>query len=269
MTHQAVALSLAYQGTAYRGWQRQSRVVSVQACLEQALSKVANNPIEVICAGRTDAGVHASHQVVSFISAYERPMKAWVRGVNQYLPPDIRVQQAVTVDDDFHARFWAQYRRYFYVLQVAQMGSAFCHSLVTRHYSALDVQAMQEASQCLLGEQDFSAFQAAQCQSKTPMRRVDHCCVRLCQGWIIIDIQANAFLHHMVRNIVGTLLPIGAGHQPISRLQTVLATGDRAQAGVTAPPQGLYLVDVGYPKAIFAPYQIGPDWLGRWDLAAQ
>ena len=266
MTTQAIALSIAYQGTAYHGWQRQPHVFCVQACVEQALSKVADSAIEVICAGRTDAGVHASHQVVSFISPHQRPMKAWVRGVNQHLPADIKVLQAVEVSADFHARFSAQYRRYFYVLCIAQVRSAFCHSLVTTHHYPLNVHAMHEAAQCLLGEQDYSAFRAAGCQSKTPMRHIDHCRVVRHHNWIIIDIQANAFLHHMVRNIVGTLIPIGEDRQPVNHMKAVLEARDRTQAGVTAPPQGLYLVDVGYPQAVFAPYQIGPDWLSSDDM---
>ncbi len=262
MTTQAIALKIAYQGTAYRGWQRQPQAPSIQAWVEQALAKVADSPVEIVCAGRTDAGVHASHQVVSFVSPHARPMKAWIHGVNQHLPADIRVHQAVEVDGDFHARFSAQYRRYFYLLQVAPVNSAFCHSLVTTHYYPLDSQAMHAAAQCLVGEQDFSAFRAAGCQSKTPMRYVEHCRVIEHQSRIMVDIQANAFLHHMVRNIVGTLIPIGEGHQPVSHMQAVLDTRDRTQAGVTAPPQGLYLVDVGYPETIFSPGQIGPDWLG-------
>ena len=256
-----IALQLSYYGGDFHGWQRQRSVASVQAHVEQALSQVAQHCVAVNCAGRTDAGVHATAQVVSFTTEADRPLKAWVLGVNALLPKSIRVNWARQVSNDFHARFTATARRYHYVIDDAVV-SPHLQGLVTWHGYRLDAALMHEAAQCLLGEQDFSSVRASGCQSKTAMRCVEFCHVMRVGRFVVVDIQANAFLHHMVRNIVGTFLPVGAGRESVEWLQQVLQSKDRKQAGVTAPADGLYFVDVTYPPQFDLPCNdVGVDWL--------
>lgn len=288
-----IVLAIEYNGAPYRGWQRQKDPVqeTVQACLEQALSFVADEPIQVQCAGRTDAGVHATRQIVHFISAKQRPIKAWVQGTNTQLPSSIRVVWAkilvdTTKEDDadkvveengeqagsqssaknsqakasspqynhqhirqnFHARFSATARTYRYIIHNAQVPSALLFEKVTTMRDALDAQAMHEAAQCLLGEQDFSSFRGSGCQSNSPFRFMHFVKVSRLGDFVFVDIKANAFLLHMVRNIVGMLSAIGAGKYPINHMQEVLAAKDRTKADVTAPADGLYLVGVDYPE---------------------
>ena len=257
-----IALQLSYHGSDCHGWQRQCCAASVQENIEQALSQVAQQAVTVNCAGRTDAGVHATAQVVNFETDADRPLKAWVLGGNALLPKSIRVNWARPVSDGFHARFSAMARRYHYIVDDHSVRSPHMQGLVTWHGYQLDAALMHEAAQCLLGEQDFSSVRAAGCQSKTAMRCVDFCHVARIGRFIVVDIQANAFLHHMVRNIVGTLLPIGAGQEPVDWLQQVLRSKNRQAAGVTAPPDGLYLVDVIYPLQFDLPRnEVGVDWL--------
>ncbi len=242
-----IALGIEYLGAAYCGWQKQQDCLGVQFYLEQALAKIACAPIEVFCAGRTDKGVHALGQVVHFDSPVERPTSAWVQGVNSHLPPDIRVLWQRNVNDDFHARFSAQARRYRYLLLNQSVRSGVFH----QHYAwsgyALDVSAMNAAMQLLLGEHDFSSFRAAECQAKHPRRSVlEASCYR--QGDLVVfDIEANAFLHHMVRNMVGSLLWVGRGNKPVEWIAELLAARDRKLAAPTAEAQGLYLTQVRYP----------------------
>lgn len=243
-----IALGLEYHGGGYAGWQAQHdpELPTVQATLERALARVAARPVTTVCAGRTDAGVHAGAQVVHFDTDAERPLRAWVLGTNAWLPRDISVQWARVVPDDFHARFSAEYRRYRYLIlsrpqRPALLAGAICHE---RH--TLDAQRMHAAAQALLGERDFSAFRAAGCQSRTPMRRVERIAVERHGELIAIDIRANAFLLHMVRNIAGSLLVIGRGERAPEWMGELLVGGDRTQAGATAPAHGLYLVEVGY-----------------------
>lgn len=259
------ALALQYDGATYKGWQRQTEGVrTVQASLELALAKVAGveQPISVQCAGRTDAGVHASHQVVSFDSPVERPEKAWVLGGNAHLDKDIALQWAVPVSDDFNARFSATARRYRYCLFNHSRRSAHLRNNLTWVGEPLDVDKMHSAAQALLGERDFSAYQGAACQSRTPMRNVHFVEVYRRGELIVVDIQANAFLLHMVRNIVGVLIAIGKGDAPESWAAEVLESRDRCQGGVTAKPYGLYLVDVLYPEQFGLPEaSLGPCFL--------
>lgn len=243
-----IALGLEYHGGGYAGWQAQHdpRLPTIQAALERALGRVAARPVTTVCAGRTDAGVHAGAQVVHFDTDAQRPLRAWVLGTNAWLPRDISVQWARVVPDDFHARFSAEYRRYRYLIlsrpqRPALLAGAVCHERRT-----LDEGQMHTAAQALLGERDFSAFRAAGCQSRTPMRRVERIAVERHGELIVIDIRANAFLLHMVRNIAGSLLAIGRGERAPGWMEELLAGGDRTRAGVTAPAQGLYLVEVGY-----------------------
>lgn len=242
-----IALGVEYDGAAVYGWQRQREVPSVQEYLEKALSTVANQPIEVQCAGRTDAGVHATGQVVHFDVDIERPQRAWTLGVNANLPDSIAVTWVKDVSENFHARFSATHRRYRYVIHNARLRPAILHHGVTHVHRQLDEQKMHEAAQSLLGEQDFTSFRAALCQSKTPFRNVTNVTVYRQGRYVVIDIKANAFLHHMVRNITGALVEIGAGDKPITWIGELLALKDRSKAAATAKPNGLYLVDVTYP----------------------
>ncbi|MDP3559218.1 MAG: tRNA pseudouridine(38-40) synthase TruA [Legionellaceae bacterium] len=247
-----VALSLSYDGRKYHGWQAQPQVPTVQALLEIALAQIAQHPIDVTCAGRTDAKVHAMHQVVHFDSHALRRTDAWIHGCNRFLPPEISVNWAAPVADDFHARYSATARRYVYIIDNRTTRPSILRHQVTWIYAPLDAQKMHEAAQFLLGEQDFTSFRAAECQSHTAHRCVHAISVKRTQHYIYIDITANAFLHHMVRNIVGVLMMIGGHKKPLSWIQEVLDARNRSAAAETAAPQGLYLVDVVYP----AHYQI-------------
>ncbi|MCP5357432.1 MAG: tRNA pseudouridine(38-40) synthase TruA [Pseudomonadales bacterium] len=259
-----IAIGVEYDGTAFFGWQRQEKpaVPTVQRAVEEALAAVADHPVSLICAGRTDAGVHATGQVTHFNCAVDRGEKAWVKGSNSLLPPSVRVVWARAVDDDFHARFSALHRRYHYVILDSEVASASMAGRVTHTRHTLDIDRMNEAGQYLLGEQDFSAFRAASCQSPTPVRRVTHLRVFRHQRYILLDIQANAFLHHMVRNIAGTLMEIGEGKQPPEWARELLESRDRTLAGMTARPEGLYLVEAAYPAHFGLPSPaLGPVFL--------
>ncbi|MBN7122960.1 tRNA pseudouridine(38-40) synthase TruA [Erwinia billingiae] len=245
-THK-LALGIEYDGSHYYGWQRQQEVRSVQEKLEKALSKVADHPVSVFCAGRTDAGVHGTGQVVHFETTSLRKDAAWTLGVNANLPDDIAVRWVKPVSDDFHARFSATARRYRYVIYNRRLRPAILHGGVTHFYHPLDVAKMQRAGQSLLGENDFTSFRAVQCQSRTPWRRVFHLNVSRFGAYVIVDIKANAFVHHMVRNIVGSLMEVGCGNQQESWIAELLAAKDRTLAAATARAEGLYLVSVDYP----------------------
>ncbi len=254
-----VALGIEYDGSRYFDWQRQAEVDSVQAQLERALSFVANEPISIQCAGRTDAGVHATGQVVHFETNAVRKESAWTLGVNVNLPDDIAVRWAKDVDDEFHARFTATARRYRYMIYNHQFRPGILRSGVSHYPGQIDETKMHEAAQFLLGEQDFTSFRAIQCQSNTPFRCVHEVNVTRQGMYICVDIKANAFLHHMVRNIVGSLLEVGYGRQPVSWIKDLLALKDRTQAAATAKPNGLYLVDVTYPEHYALPkLALGP-----------
>lgn len=256
-----IALGIEYYGANYYGWQRQREVNSVQQELETALSRIANHPVEIQCAGRTDAGVNATGQVVHFDTTVERQMTAWTLGVNAQLPDDIAVRWAKIVDDEFHARFTATARRYRYVIFNEPLRPAILSKGVSHYYHSLDAEKMHEAGQCLLGERDFTSFRAAQCQSNTPFRNIMALSVHRAGSYVILDIQANAFLHHMVRNITGSLLLVGTGEKPKEWLAEVLEAKDRTVAGATAKAEGLYLVDVTYPAQHELPKPpLGPLW---------
>ncbi|PIJ51602.1 tRNA pseudouridine(38-40) synthase TruA [Erwinia sp. OLTSP20] len=257
-----IALGVEYDGSQYYGWQRQQEVASVQACLEQALSRVANHPVTVFCAGRTDAGVHSTGQVVHFDTPSIRADGAWTLGVNANLPPDIAVRWAKQVDPRFHARFSATARRYRYIIYNHRLRPAVLGRGVTHFYHPLDAEKMHHAAQCLLGENDFTAFRAVQCQSRTPWRNLMHIQVRRYGAYVVVDIKANAFVHHMVRNIVGSLLEIGCGNQHAGWMAELLAAKDRTLAAATARAEGLYLVAVDYPGEFALPHSpMGPLFL--------
>lgn len=247
------ALGIEYLGTNYCGWQAQQHCLSVQAELEQALSFVAADEIKVTCAGRTDTGVHALGQVVSFATNAERAEKAWVQGANTKLPADIRVLWAQPVESTFNARFSAQARQYRYVVYTRKVRSALLAQRVCWHFQPLDLTAMRQAAQALIGEQDFTSFRAAECQAAHAVREVQQIEISSQGDFVLIDIQANAFLHHMVRNIVGSLLQIGRAEKPVSWMAELLALQDRNLAAPTAPADGLYMVNAIYPPEFAIP----------------
>jgi len=255
---QRFALGIEYDGLAYSGWQKQKSLQqeTVQQYVETALSKIADRAIVVSCAGRTDAGVHATCQVVHFESEIDRGDKAWTEGTNSLLPKSIRVLWSRKVGEDFHARFSALSRRYMYLIYRRDTESAMLNGRATYVRRELDDQAMHAAAQSLLGEQDFTSFRAAGCQSKTAMRNVMHTKIYRQGGILIFDIKANAFLQHMVRNIVGSLLEVGRGAQDPSWISHLLSSKDRTLAAPTAPPDGLYLVGVAYPESAQLPTEL-------------
>ncbi|XKM13877.1 tRNA pseudouridine(38-40) synthase TruA [Orbaceae bacterium ac157xtp] len=262
-----LALGIEYDGSQYYGWQKQQHVDSVQGKIEQALSLIANEPIEVFCAGRTDAGVHATGQVIHFETKANRQLTAWTLGANANLPANIAVKWAKPVADDFHARFSAKARRYRYVIYNHPYRCAILNQGVSHYYQPIQAENMQIAAQYLLGENDFSSFRAAQCQSRTPFRNIHHIHVIRKNDYIIIDIQANAFVHHMVRNIVGSLLEVGYGNKSPEWIKELLELKDRTQAAATAKPEGLYLVDVIYPEQFNIPKtELGPLFLSSLDI---
>ncbi|MBC3766756.1 tRNA pseudouridine(38-40) synthase TruA [Neptunicella marina] len=262
-----VALGIEYDGSQYHGWQRQNEAIGVQQRLEEALSQIADEPIQVICAGRTDAGVHATGQIVHFEHTKPRVERAWTLGVNTILPDDIAVKWAVPVSDDFHARFSATARRYRYIICNQSMRGAILSQGVTHIHHPLDEKSMQLAANCLLGTHDFTAFRAVQCQAHSPVRTITNIELQRFGDYLVLDVQANAFLHHMVRNIVGSLIVIGKGEQPVEWMQQLLDGKDRTKSGATAKPNGLYLVHVTYPEEHALPHTfLGPLFLPLKDF---
>jgi len=246
---QRIAMTVEYDGSEFSGWQLQrgSSARSVQGVLEKAIGEVANTPLRIYCAGRTDTGVHATSQVFHFDSPNVREPRSWLLGCNANLPDTVAVRTAQQVDDSFHARFSALSRRYRYLIFNRDVRTALAPRYLTWIRQPVDVETMQHEAQSLLGEQDFSSFRAAACQSSTPMRHVDFIEVSRSGSLVVVDIQANAFLHHMVRNIVGALLAVGKGRMGSGGLAELLALKDRTRAPDTAPANGLYLVQVNYP----------------------
>ncbi len=258
-----IALGIEYAGWRYAGFQRQSTAVTVQGELERALSVIAAQDISLVCAGRTDAGVNATGQVVHFDTEHDRPDRAWVLGTNTKLPDDIAVTWACHVDDSFHARFSARARRYRYILLNSLYRPGIMQQGVSHYHGEYDAQAMQEAAQILRGEHDFASFCGADDESRSTCRCVHFIEVKRHGPYLVFDIAANAFLNHMVRNIVGSLLLVGSGQHDAAWLRDVFAACDRNLAGPTAYPNGLYLVDVTYPAGFNLPRRnyLGPLWL--------
>jgi len=257
-----IALGVEYAGTHFCGWQLQQGVRTVQACVEEALGRVADHPVRVACAGRTDTGVHALGQVVHFDTTAGRRPRSWVFGANTYLPPDVSVRWAQPVAEDFHARFLAVRRHYRYVIHNTPVRPAVPAAAVAWEYRALDPARMQAAAAHLVGRHDFSSYRAYACQAKSPVRTVQRLDVERRGDFVVIDIVADAFLHHMVRNIAGVLIAIGAGEQATEWSREVLEHRDRRLGGVNAVPAGLYFVGAEYPGQYGIPY--APDRPGVW-----
>jgi tRNA pseudouridine38-40 synthase len=254
-----IAIGIEYDGSEYSGWQLQPHAPSIQETLQDAVAKVANHPVDIICAGRTDAGVHALGQVGHFDTDAVRSERSWVLGVNSNLPKSINILWAREMPADFHARFSAIARSYRYIILNRWIRSAVHADRVTWCYRPLDADRMHQAAQQLLGEHDFSSFRAVACQSKTAIRNIEQVSVRREGNQVILDIRANAFLHHMVRNIAGVLMSIGKGEHPPEWVNEVLAARDREQGGVTAAPHGLYFMKPHYPQPFELPDSV--DWL--------
>lgn len=250
------ALGIEYDGTDFFGWQRLTQGRSLQAEVEAALARVADVRVEVICAGRTDSGVHAEQQVVHFDCAAPRTPYAWLMGTNSCLPTAIAVRWAQPVPPDFHARYSARARRYRYRILDRAARPALRARSVAWERRTLDADAMHRAAQAMLGERDFSAFRAAQCQANTPMREMQEIVVSRRADEVVIEVQANAFLHHMVRNIVGSLIPIGRGERPETWIAELLEGRERRVAGITAPPQGLTFLGPRYPAEFGLPAEV-------------
>ncbi|PCJ44154.1 MAG: tRNA pseudouridine(38-40) synthase TruA [Moraxellaceae bacterium] len=250
-----IAMGVEYDGSPYHGWQRQGHDTNtVQQKLDDALSKVADSKISVVCAGRTDSGVHGVGQVVHFDTDVNRSEKAWVFGSNTNMPADITVHWAVPVVDDFHARFSALSRRYRYVIYNSAVKPGLANKYVTWDYRPLDVERMQQAANHLIGAFDFSSFRAAGCQAKTATREIQSIHLFRKGALVVMDIQANAFLQNMVRNVAGVLMAIGSGNKPIEWALEVLEAKDRTKGGNTAHPYGLYFMKVEYPEQFNIPY---------------
>lgn len=242
-----IAAGIEYDGTAYNGWQRVSAGVGVQATVERAFGQVANHPVEVTCAGRTDAGVHAVGQVVHFDTDSVRDDRSWLLGANSNLPDDVSIAWIRPVADDFHARYSASARTYRYLILNRPVRAALVRDRAWWVHTPLDEAPMADGGQRLLGEHDFSAFRAAGCQSRSPIRELTALDIARRDDWIVITITANAFLQHMVRNIVGLLSAVGQGERTPDDIARVLASRDRQQGGIAAPARGLTLLSVNYP----------------------
>lgn len=244
-----IALGIEYDGGAFCGWQTQPSACGVQDHLEAALGHIAGERVQTVCAGRTDAGVHALEQVAHFDAAARRPASAWVRGVNASLPVGLAVIWAQEVDGEFHARYSALERCYRYVLLNRAVRPAAGHGRVGWFHLPLDVARMREAAAALLGEHDFSAFRSSECQARSPVRNLRRIAIERCGEHVVFEFRANAFLHHMVRNLMGTLVYVGKGKHEPEWAAGVLASRDRAQAAPTFDPAGLYLARVEYDAA--------------------
>ncbi|HYM42533.1 MAG TPA: tRNA pseudouridine(38-40) synthase TruA [Steroidobacteraceae bacterium] len=248
-----IAVGVEYDGSAFAGWQTQRALRTVQQVLEGALSAVAAQTVSLTGAGRTDAGVHARGQVAHFDTQAQRAPRSWMLGANSELPPDLAVTWAQPVPDHFHARYSAESRSYRYLILNRSARSALAAQRAAWVARALDAERMAQAANLLLGEHDFSAFRSSECQAKSPVRRLERLGVVRRGDWVLIEAVANAFLHHMVRNIAGLLIAVGKGDQPPAWAGTVLAGRDRTRSAATAPAEGLYLWEVRYPAAFGLP----------------
>lgn len=248
-------MAVEYDGGGYSGWQLQLHARSVQGCLESAVAAVAAHPVRVHCAGRTDSGVHGLGQVIHFDTSANRSQRSWVLGTNANLPEDISVRWALPVDSAFHARFSATGRHYRYLILCRPTRPALWRSRAAWTHRQLDVAPMRAAARALVGRHDFSSFRAQACQAKSPVRTIRYLEVERRGQWIELRVGADGFLHHMVRNLAGVLMAIGRGDAPVAWTGELLALRNRSLGGVTAPPQGLYLLRVDYPPHFGLPVE--------------
>jgi tRNA pseudouridine38-40 synthase len=246
-----IALGIAYDGRPWQGWQTQPHGLTVQDTLERAIAGFLTVAVPTICAGRTDTGVHGLGQVVHLDTDIVRSEQSWVRGVNAHIPGSVSVQWAQHVSDDFHARFSATERTYTYVIVHTRVRQPLWDGRAGWVYQALDLDKMREAARSLLGEHDFSSFRSSQCQAKSPVRTIHALDIVKKGDLIVVTLRANAFLHHMVRNILGALIQVGQGREPISYIDHLLNVCDRTQGAPTFSPDGLYLTAVKYPGFVF------------------
>lgn len=263
-----LAIAIEFLGTNYYGWQRQKEVLGVQQVLEDAISKVADETVEVIAAGRTDSGVHASNMMAHFVTQAYRPTLNWLRGINSLLPDDIALRWIQPMPDDFHARFKAIARRYRYITLNQATRPAILNHQVTHIREPLDLTAMQKAAAHIVGTHDFTSFRAAACQSNQPIRKVSHAKLFAHGAFIVFDIQADGFLHHMVRNLMGTLLAIGRHERQPDDFLHILAQKDRTIAPPTASGDGLYFIKAYYPEvyeSLLPKEPLTPVWLNLPD----
>jgi tRNA pseudouridine38-40 synthase len=258
-----VAVGIEYDGRAYAGWQAQPKLRTLQGLIESACSAVAAQAVAATCAGRTDAGVHARGQVAHFDTDADRTARAWTLGANTHLPADVSLRWARIVPAHFHARYSAEARTYCYLILNRDVRSALAAGRATLVHKPLDQARMAEAACTLLGEHDFSAFRAAECQARSPVRRLTELSVLRHADWLVIRATANAFLHHMVRNLAGMLMAIGAGKAQVGWAREVLESRDRTRSAATAPADGLYLWSVRYPAAFGLPNM---EELDPWDM---
>jgi len=248
-----IAVGLEYDGTLYAGWQTQPSLRTVQEVVEAAFSRVAAEPVSLICAGRTDAGVHARGQVAHFDTHASRSLRGWMLGANTELPSDVSVSWARPVPAHFHARYSAEARTYRYIILNRASRSALASKRAAWVYRSLDHERMAQGATALRGQHDFSAFRSSECQAKSPIRRMEKLTVERRGDWVVIEATANAFLHHMMRNIAGLLIGIGRGDAPPAWAQEVLEGRDRTRNAATAPAAGLYLWAVRYPAPFGLP----------------
>ncbi len=260
-----IALGIEYDGSAFCGWQTQPGGCAVQDALERALAEIAGHAVATICAGRTDAGVHAVAQVVHFDSDAVRPQSAWLRGVNALLPAAVAVVWTHPVSDDFHARYGASERRYRYLLLDQPVRAALNRKHVGWIHQKLEIEPMRAAANCLLGEHDFSAFRSSECQANSPVRELRHLDINRRGDYVVFDLAGNAFLHHMVRNIVGSLVYVGAGRRPPQWLAELLAERDRSKGAPTMAAAGLYLAGVDYDPVFGLPQAPRRVWFNEGD----
>jgi len=254
-----IAILLEYNGSNYKGYQKQDSFPTVQGALELALYQFTQDHIATTTAGRTDAMVHALYQVVNFTTILERPLSAWIRATNSFLPKDIKIRDAKFVTNDFSARFSATARCYHYYIYNDRLPSAILHNLVGFSYEILDVELMQKGCDLLLGTHDFSSFRASNCQANSPIRTMTQATIEKKDKIIKLTFEANAFLYHMIRNIVGALIYLGCGRISLARFEEIFLSKNRAIAPPTFMPNGLYLANISYPNLEFN-YEI-KEWL--------
>lgn len=262
-THR-IALGIAYDGRSWQGWQKQPHAQTVQDTLENALEAFVGTPVSTVCAGRTDTGVHGLNQVIHLDTTVNRTPESWVRGTNAHLPASISVLWAQQVPAEFHARFSATSRAYIYVIINSRIRHPLWHGRAGWVFQPLDVEAMRQAAACLLGEHDFSSFRSSQCQAKSPVRTMLGLEITQQGPRILVHLRANAFLHHMVRNIIGALIQVGQGRETVDYVERVLVARDRTKGAPTFAADGLYLTNVTYPDfqlPVVSPSDVGLEFL--------